>query len=83
VRLVDDSAGYAHGYGYGFYGTMFDDQAPFAIGEGYEPFTGAFRPLEPLSVLNGETVQGAWRLEITDKASLGWGELFAWTLEIK
>jgi len=83
VRLVDGSAGYAHGYGYGFYGTMFDDQAPFAIGQGYEPFTGSFRPLQPLSAFKGEPIQGAWQLEIADQSSLGWGELFAWSLEIK
>jgi len=83
VRLIDDTAGYASGYGYGFYGTAFDDEAPFGLEEAYEPFTGSFRPLEPLSTFNGERAQGAWTLTIQDQTALGWGELFGWTLEVK
>ncbi len=83
VRLVDDTAGYTSGYGYGFYGTAFDDEAPFGLEEAYEPFTGSFRPLEPLSTFNGENAQGAWILTIHDQTSLGWGELFGWTMELK
>jgi len=83
VRLVDDTAAYAYGYGYGFYGTLFDDQATHGIGEGYEPFTGSFRPLEALSAFNGENATGIWRLEIADQASQAAGRLFGWSIELK
>ena len=83
VLLVDDTAGYVSGSGYGFYGTLFDDQAPFGIGEGYEPFTGAFRPLESLSAFDGEDAQGTWTLEITDHFDLGHGQLIGWSLELQ
>ncbi len=83
VLLVDNTAGYVSGSGYGFYGTLFDDQAPFGIGEGYEPFTGAFRPLESLHAFDGENAQGVWTLEIVDHFDLGHGQLIGWSLELQ
>jgi len=83
VLLVADSATYTYGYGYGFYGTLFDDQAPYGIEEGYEPFTGAFRPLGALSAFHGENTVGTWRLEITDQASPAVGRLFGWSIEFR
>jgi len=83
VLLFDGNAEYASGYGYGFYGTTFDDQAPFTIEQGCEPFTGTFRPLEPLNAFNGEDAEGVWALKIEDHLDLGHGQLIGWSLELQ
>jgi len=45
----------------------FDDAAASTVGEGIEyPVSGTFRPVQPLSALNGESPFGPWTLTIGD-----------------
>ena len=57
------------GSGDNFTNTVFDDEAATAIGAGAAPFTGSFRPEEPLSAFDGKPVNGTWTLRIADVAA--------------
>jgi subtilisin-like proprotein convertase family protein len=46
--------------GANYVGTVFDDTAEVSIVDGWAPFTGAFRPQEPLAGLAGEPAAGRW-----------------------
>jgi subtilisin-like proprotein convertase family protein len=46
--------------------TIFDDEAPQAVEDAHPPFTGRFRPLEPLSTFDGKDAFGTWKLRIYD-----------------
>ena len=60
--------------------TVFDDDAETAIGSGAAPFSGTFRPADPLSTLIGEDPFGLWTLEVIDHANGDQGTLNSWTL---
>jgi subtilisin-like proprotein convertase family protein len=62
--------------------TIFDDEATTPIGEGTPPFAGSFVPEEPLSVLDGQNVQGTWRLLVYDAAFGDEGELVSWEIHV-
>jgi len=62
--------------------TLFDDSATVFITTGVAPFTGSFRPLNPLSVLAGQSSRGNWTLTVTDKATGDTGTLNNWSLEV-
>lgn len=49
--------------------TVFDDAAAASITAGTAPFTGSWRPEQPLSVLNGTSANGTWTLRIQDFAT--------------
>jgi len=51
--------------------TVFDDEAPVSINDGAAPYTGVFRPIEPLSAFAGEPAIGPWKLHVTDSAVSG------------
>lgn len=53
----------------GYTETVFDDHAAIAIFDGTPPFTGRFKPEEPLSQLIGTSSNGTWMLKVTDNAS--------------
>ena len=46
--------------------TVFDDDAEQSITSGIGPFTGSFRPEEPLSTFNGQFSAGEWILGVID-----------------
>jgi hypothetical protein len=52
--------------GANYTGTIFDDQAALPIKQGQAPFTGRYRPLNPLSIFNGQDTFGNWKLRIYD-----------------
>ena len=58
--------------------TVFDDAAATAITAGAAPFTGSFRPFEPLSAFNGQRANGTWKLRVADVASADTGTLNNW-----
>ncbi len=62
--------------------TTFDDQAAVSIAQGSPPFTGSFRPVEPLSRLIGRQAGGIWTLELTDNIPTDQGTLTGWSLSI-
>ena len=72
----------AGGSGANFIATTFDDDATGSIGRVSGSYTGAFRPLQPLSVFNGMDVDGPWILDIFDAQSGNTGTLEAWSLSI-
>jgi hypothetical protein len=61
-----------------FTDTVFDDEAATAIGSGAAPFTGSFRPEEPLSALDGKSITGQWKLRVSDQAGEDTGTLDSW-----
>ena len=47
--------------------TVFDQEASQSIVFSLPPFTGSFRPMGDLSVLNGKNLKGRWSLQIVDQ----------------
>jgi subtilisin-like proprotein convertase family protein len=66
-----------------FFGTILDDEAGTRISDGRAPFTGRFRPMEPLSAFDGQNAKGNWTLEIHDRDDRDTGELRRWSLSIQ
>ncbi len=65
-----------------FTNTVFDDEAGTAINSGTGPFTGSFRPAQPLSAFDGKGLNGTWTLRIQDTAGGDVGTLQNWALLI-
>jgi subtilisin-like proprotein convertase family protein len=65
VRLAADRGG----FGANYTNTLFTDAAAVAISAGIPPFTGTFRPEQPLSAVFGQNVAGTWTLEVTDDSA--------------
>ncbi|NWG08836.1 MAG: proprotein convertase P-domain-containing protein [Nitrososphaerales archaeon] len=63
--------------------TILDDEADMNITAGSAPFTDRYRPEESLSGLDGEEMQGNWKLRVYDDFSGDEGTLGAWSIEIK
>jgi subtilisin-like proprotein convertase family protein len=67
--------------GANFTTTTFDDEAGTAITAGAAPYTGRFRPAQPLSAFDGEWPGGYWTLRIDDSnLSANAGTLAGWSL---
>jgi len=69
-------------WGENFTETIFDDSAATAIASGSAPFTGTYRPDQPLSALNGIDPNGTWQISIYDVATDDTGALRWWSLDI-
>lgn len=77
--------------GEGFINTIFDDEASLSITAGTSPFTGSFRPNDPLAGVSqvlaqfdGESAQGTWWLFVENFAFTdSVGVLNSWSLDIK
>ncbi|MCC6189756.1 MAG: S8 family serine peptidase [Anaerolineales bacterium] len=71
--------------GNNFVNAILDDDAATAIEQisGTGPFTGAYRPDQPLASLNGGPNAGAWRLRVQDNATPDTGSLNAWSLDLR
>ena len=54
---------------------------PIAVGTA--PFTGSYLPASPLSILNGSTANGTWKIQVTNHSSSHTGTLTSWSLQIK
>lgn len=61
-------------------GTVFDDAAATAIANGSAPFSGSYRPENPLAAVNGQVAAGAWKLKVVDSASSDSGTIQDWSL---
>ncbi|MCK4569526.1 MAG: M20/M25/M40 family metallo-hydrolase [Bacteroidales bacterium] len=70
------------GAGQNFIGTIFDDEAEIPISEGSAPFTGNYRPDEPLSTYDDLSMTGDWILRIYDYAMNDQGTLNNWCLNL-
>ena len=61
--------------------TTFDDAASTPISAGVAPYAGIYRPLTPLSVLNGNALpNGNWVLRVSNGAGLNFATLNCWSL---
>lgn len=70
------------GSGDNFTGTILDDQAATPISTGSAPFSGTYRPDNPLAGFNGETANGTWTLQVDDVAGGDTGTINSWSLLI-
>jgi subtilisin-like proprotein convertase family protein/subtilisin family serine protease len=67
--------------GVNFTGTTLDDSAPLSVASGTAPFSGSYRPTQPLTGFNGESPNGTWTLVVTDNADEDIGTLLNWSLQ--
>jgi len=65
-----------------FSNTLFDDEAATPISAGSAPFSGSYRPFEPLAALDGKNGNGTWQLLVFDLAGGDTGILTGWALEL-
>jgi subtilisin-like proprotein convertase family protein len=65
-----------------FTNTVFDDEAATSIASGAAPFTGSFRPEQPLSAADGLSGAGNWRFKVVDSAGQDIGTINSWTLKL-
>jgi subtilisin-like proprotein convertase family protein len=70
------------GGGENFANTVLDDEASTPIASGSAPFSGTYRPQEPLSTFDGEASLGEWTLSIYDSGLWDTGTLESWSLEL-
>jgi subtilisin-like proprotein convertase family protein len=63
-----------------FTATLLDGEAADSILDGAAPYTGSFRPVGDLALLEGEQVSGTWTLEVHDQSSRVTGTLDSWSL---
>jgi subtilisin-like proprotein convertase family protein len=79
VKLV----GGRGGAGQDFVDTVFDDNAASTIrSTTLAPFTGTFRPAQPLAAMDGAPLAGTWQLKITDGSLGNIGTIDAWGADI-
>ena len=65
-----------------FIATTFDDESTIPLSAGMAPFTGVFRPVQPLSRFNGLPAGGDWILEVRDVQTGNTGELRGWSMAV-
>jgi len=68
------------GSGDNYFNTTFDDEASIPITSGSPPFTGSYRPEQPLSAFDYLPLFGNWILKVNDNASGDTGQLASWCL---
>jgi hypothetical protein len=78
VRIINQVGG----SGDNFIRTVLDDAAANPITSGVAPFTGTFRPSNPLTPFNGQITDGYWRLHINDTVAGDSGFLRAWCVVV-
>jgi subtilisin-like proprotein convertase family protein len=63
-----------------FNGTVLDDESETSILQGTPDFRGAYRPMEPLSAVDGDPMNGTWTLVVRDQYRFDEGTLIDWGL---
>ena len=63
--------------------TTFSDAAGAAISSSSNPFTGTWRPEQPLSAIIGENAGGDWLLEVSDRFTLQNGSIRRVRIELE
>lgn len=69
------------GSGDNFVNTVLDDEATSTIANAVAPFTGVFRPDNPLSGFDGTSAAGTWTLRIVDTTAINSGALTSWGMD--
>jgi subtilisin family serine protease/subtilisin-like proprotein convertase family protein len=70
------------GSGDNFDGTVFDDEATVPIRNGKAPFAGTYKPETALSVFDGKSTKGTWKLRVRDAARYDVGTLNSWSITV-
>lgn len=70
------------GSGDDFINTVLSDSGVIPIANGVAPFDGIFRPSSPLSVFNGLSPNGFWKLLVSDSAAGDTGMLREWSIQV-
>ncbi|MBN8583645.1 MAG: S8 family serine peptidase [Ignavibacteria bacterium] len=65
-----------------FINTIFNDSAANPISSGTAPFTGSFRPENPLSAFNGQNPMGNWIFRVNDNAASDTGRVMNYVINI-
>jgi subtilisin-like proprotein convertase family protein/subtilisin family serine protease len=68
--------------GINFTETVLDDEAVDLFEDGTAPFTGSFRPAQPLSTFDLMRIAGDWKLEVRDEYPGDTGTLDEWEMFI-
>jgi subtilisin-like proprotein convertase family protein len=68
------------GSGDNYINTVFDDEASTPITSGTPPFTGSYRPEQPLSSFDSLPLTGSWVLKVRDDFAQDTGQLVSWCL---
>ena len=68
------------GPGEGFHNTILSDSGSKSIQDGTPPFTGVYKPQNPLSAVYGESPKGIWRLSVTDNTTYNAGGITGWQI---
>ena len=68
------------GEGANFTNTVLDDEAVTPITSGWAPFTGIYLPEGNLTVLEGKSLAGTWKLEVSDDERWFTGTLVDWSI---
>ena len=76
VNIID----HVGGSGDNFIGTILNDSSTVPVSSGSSPFTGSFRPSNPLLPFSYIPSDGYWKLLITDTAGGETGTLIKWCL---
>jgi subtilisin-like proprotein convertase family protein len=63
--------------------TTFDDESEISISQGTPPFTGRFRPQQPLYSFDNTQLQGLWRLRVFNNSTIYTGQLMNWCINIQ
>jgi CubicO group peptidase (beta-lactamase class C family)/subtilisin-like proprotein convertase family protein len=70
------------GSGQNFSGILLDDQAPTLVSQGSAPFSGRFRPEQPLAAFNGHDANGTWTLQLSDTGPSDSATLVTWLITV-
>jgi len=79
--VVDLSSGNG-GNNANYTGTIFDDEASVSIRMGNAPFTGRFKPEQPLSSFDNTNITGSWVLRVQDSIISHTGTLDNWCITL-
>lgn len=79
VRLINQRGGSNN---QGLPNVLFDDESTRPIAVANAPFTGSYRPEQPLSAIDGQAANGNWILVINDKLGIHTGQLISWSLDL-
>ncbi|MFA5405076.1 MAG: M28 family peptidase [Ignavibacteria bacterium] len=66
--------------GANYINTTFDDSASTPITQGTPPFTGSYKPQNPLSLFNNKSATGLWMLRVYDSKAGDIGSLVSWCI---
>lgn len=78
VNLVSNRGG----SGNHFKNTTLSDEASRPVRQGAAPFSGTYRPEQPLAAFDGKNARGQWTLVVHDGYSSDTGKLNSWSLVV-